>query len=902
MKRAILIIACALLLIPATVWAPPPGGSVGSVQRWVMDSNGYLRPIYSGWGVGLAGTGTGTYQAYIGSDGSFTLKGPIDADGTVDFATSVVIHGQLNLAGEFELDGALDADDTANFAKTLTAEGAIDANSTADFATTAVFHAPNIPDVCSTDGYHLVWGTGGVVTCEVDATGGEGSTGNAFITITADSGDNSVADTASDTLAIVGGDGIDTSSANTEIITITAETATLTNPGISEFATTTETIAGTDTGRAVTPDGLTDAMAGHSQPLEATLTDIADGTIAEDLVNTDHPWSVNEGGTGAATFTDGGLLVGNTAGAIVALGVATNGQIPIGDGAADPVLATITATANETDVTNAAGSITIGIVASPTLDGTNFTGVAGLGTATSITDGLIVEADLNGDEAPADNDILTFDTTGDNFSWQTPAELGLAATTAEADSFAATGTTVDLVLAADGSNGLKWISQAGGGDMSKSTYDVNEDNIIDSAIATAITDGLIIEADLNGDEDPADNDILTFDTTGANFSWQTPTELSLQPLEATLTDIADGTIAEDLVNTDHPWVVNEGGSGAATFTDGGLLIGNAAGAFVALGVATNGQIPIGDGATDPVLATITAVANETDVTNAAGSITIGIVASPTLDGTNFTGITSTALSSAVMLDAEWTAASLTAAGKIELATAEEVNASVDTTRAVTPDALEDWTGSGQITAVGTLATGDADAIVSNADSVTVGKIEVATIAETNTGTSLILAVSPDALGSWEGNTAITSVGTIRTGTWEGTTVALGQGGTGANTAATARAALEAGPPIESVTIAGSALTIATYPIGKQGVAITITSIACITDTGTVLIQLEEGTATAFDGGTDVMDSPITCDSNEATAVTISNGTIAANAWMAARVGTEASSPTMVGITYTYTVN
>ena len=49
----------------------------------------------------------------------------------------------------------------------------------------------------------------------------------------------------------------------------------------------------------------------------------------------------------------------------------------------------------------------------------------GIGVATSITDGLIVEADLNADEDPTDNDILTFDTTGDNFSWQTLLELGI---------------------------------------------------------------------------------------------------------------------------------------------------------------------------------------------------------------------------------------------------------------------------------------------------------------------------------------------------------------------------------------------------------------------------------------------------------------------------------------------
>lgn len=89
--------------------------------------------------------------------------------------------------------------------------------------------------------------------------------------------------------------------------------------------------------------------------------------------------------------------------------------------------------------------------------------------------------------------------------------------------------------------------------------------------------------------------------------------------------------------------VVRGGTGAASLTDGGIMLGSGTGAVTVLAVAANGEIPIGDGATDPVLATITATANETDVTNGAGSITIGIVASPTLDGTNFTGIPVTGL-------------------------------------------------------------------------------------------------------------------------------------------------------------------------------------------------------------------------------------------------------------------
>ena len=88
-----------------------------------------------------------------------------------------------------------------------------------------------------------------------------------------------------------------------------------------------------------------------------------------------------------------------------------------------------------------------------------------------------------------------------------------------------------------------------------------------------------------------------------------------------------------VVTLTNDLAVTEGGTGAGTFTDGGILLGSGTGAFTPLGVATNGQIPIGDGATDPVLATITGTANEITVTNGAGSITVDIPSSPTLSGT-----------------------------------------------------------------------------------------------------------------------------------------------------------------------------------------------------------------------------------------------------------------------------
>jgi hypothetical protein len=52
-----------------------------------------------------------------------------------------------------------------------------------------------------------------------------------------------------------------------------------------------------------------------------------------------------------------------------------------------------------------------------------------------------------------------------------------------------------------------------------------------------------------------------------------------------------------------------------------------------------------------------------------------------------------------------------------------------------------------------------------------GTIEIATVAETNTGTDATRAVSPAGLTGWTGDTGIVTVGTIGTGTWQGTAIA-----------------------------------------------------------------------------------------------------------------------------------
>jgi len=110
----------------------------------------------------------------------------------------------------------------------------------------------------------------------------------------------------------------------------------------------------TDANKALASKDLVDLIAGTANEID--VTDDAAGGVTIGIVN---PLIVAKGGSGAATFTDGGLLLGSGVGAFTALGQATNGQIPVGSTGLDPVLATITGTANQIISTPGAGTITL---------------------------------------------------------------------------------------------------------------------------------------------------------------------------------------------------------------------------------------------------------------------------------------------------------------------------------------------------------------------------------------------------------------------------------------------------------------------------------------------------------------------------------------------------------------
>lgn len=77
----------------------------------------------------------------------------------------------------------------------------------------------------------------------------------------------------------------------------------------------------------------------------------------KNAINTNYPIEVAAGGTGRASLTDHGVLVGATTSGITQLTVGTNGQALLGSTGADPVFATITSTGGSITFATGAGTL-----------------------------------------------------------------------------------------------------------------------------------------------------------------------------------------------------------------------------------------------------------------------------------------------------------------------------------------------------------------------------------------------------------------------------------------------------------------------------------------------------------------------------------------------------------------
>lgn len=163
--------------------------------------------------------------------------------------------------------------------------------------------------------------------------------GSSLNTLTGDTG---TATPAAANIKIAGGTNV-TTSASSDTVTITATDTS----GATSFPT--------DSGTATESAGVLNISGGTGINTSATGNTVT--------VNQDSPVTVANGGTGASTLTDGGVLLGSGVSTVTQTAQPTNGQLLIGSTGSDPVLGTLTA-GTDISIVEAAGSVTINSTAS----------------------------------------------------------------------------------------------------------------------------------------------------------------------------------------------------------------------------------------------------------------------------------------------------------------------------------------------------------------------------------------------------------------------------------------------------------------------------------------------------------------------------------------------------------
>jgi len=770
------------------------------------------------------------------------------------------------------------------------------------------------------------------------ATGGSGAQ-NAFKTIDV-TGTDAVADSSVDTLILAGGSGVTVTGTDPDTVTITADHDAITNFAANEHYTQANiTAVGTIASGVWQGTDIADADVANDITIDLA-------TLATTVTITDNE---NDSETNAVVFLPGGDLDGGN------LALESDGTFNY-----NPSTGTVTATVFVGAITGevtgnaatatalaanggncSAGEIPLGVDASGAVEScyqpaeADITDLAH--TATGITDDLIVEADLAADNSAVDDDILVFDDTGNDFAWKTPTELSLATAggafhdgfsdfaggehfteaSIEVMNITATGGTNGYVVSSDGANGLEWAA-AGSGDVTgvgDCTDGACLDGTSDGGTNIALYDGdsnkvTISSGNLAGDitmvlptDDGDASEFLQTNGSGT-LTWAVPGGSG----DVTgVGDCADGACLDGTSDGGETIALYDGDSHKGTIDladasgDVTITLQAVTGTVYVSGGTDVADADVADNITIDLAATATALA--ADPANcAAGSVPLGVTAAGVAEGC-YDGATQ------AELDAYTGGANIVTVGTIATGTWEGTTVAVDQGGTGATSLADGFvllgSGTGAVTALD--LTTDSAFLVG--DGTTDPVAETGATARTSMGVGT--GDSPQLTGIEVGHandTTLTrkSAGVLQVQTNElyvqgGTDVALADGGTGAGTAVAARAVLEAPAPMNSVVIAGSSLTVDTYRLTKEQVAITIIDIHCITDTGTVIIELMEESGTGTGGAT--VDAPITCDSDGAADDgTLANGTIDAADWLSARIGTEASSPTNVAITWYYTVD
>ncbi len=559
--------------------------------------------------------------------------------------------------------------------------------------------------------------------------------------------------------AISAGEGIDISSGE-----ISGEDATASNKGIVELATTAETTTGTDSTRAVTPDGLKDGYQGSTNV--TTLGTIATGTwngsvidksyLDDEVLNTSLNSATGSYLTAPRTITAGGNTLANgetlaftagsnvtiteSGGAVTIASTDTNTQLSTSDvrgkfsagegidissgeisgedaSTTNKGIVELATTAETTTGTDTARAVTPDGLKDGYQGSTNVTTLGTIGTGT--WNGSVI-----------DKDYLDNEVKNTSLNAATGSYLTAPRTVTAGGNTLANGETLAFSAGSNVS-----ISESGG-TVTISSTDTNT-NTFRTVTAGGNT--------LGGSETlafTAGSNVTITESGGAVTiaSTDTNTQLSTSDVRSKFSagegiDISSGEISGEDASTSNKGIASFSSdnfsvsSGAVTIKDGGVANAELENSSITI----NGSaISLGGSVTTPDTNTFRTVT--------AGGNTLG--GSETLAFTAGSNVTITESGGAVTI------------------------ASTDTNTQLSTSDVRGKFSAGEGIDISSGEISGEDASTSNK-----GIVELATTAETTTGTDTARAVTPDGLkDGYQGSTNVDTLGTITTGTWNGTVI------------------------------------------------------------------------------------------------------------------------------------
>lgn len=270
-------------------------------------------------------------------------------------------------------------------------------------------------------------------------------------------------------------------------------------------------------GQAITSSEITDG--------ELVNADMANDALDADKIvgdsTDDDDLDVAAGGTGVSTLTDGGVLLGSGTGDVTAMAVLADGAIVIGDGTTDPVALTAF-TSSTGDVIHEAGGLEADVSA--------YSGLVGINSGS--TSEVDTESELETHLGSLDVVTVTSDdVTSANVATFVSDEIGTGRLVMNDSSSFTTKIqtpTIELGHASDTT-----LARSSAGIM---TVEGAEVSLLGNSIDPS---------ELNDSHDPpADEECLTYESTGTQFEWQ-----SCGSGSGDVTDVGDCTTGACLDGT-----------------------------------------------------------------------------------------------------------------------------------------------------------------------------------------------------------------------------------------------------------------------------------------------------------------------------------------------------------------